>query len=88
MFGTIKRNLRSLFKKCLYYIFNKQNKGLLEQAPNIPKILDNTVSKKNKDIVFALDYSESMTQPGRLQYATKAIVTVNPKYFNKISIKF
>ena len=34
------------------------------------------MSKKNKDIVFALDYSESMTQPGRLKHATKAIVTV------------
>jgi len=50
---------------------------LLDQIPNIPKLLENTVSKKNKDIVFALDYSESMTQPGRLKHATKAIVTVN-----------
>jgi Mg-chelatase subunit ChlD len=49
---------------------------MLENIPNIPKLLENTVSKKNKDIVFALDYSESMNQPGRLQHATKAIVTV------------
>lgn len=50
---------------------------MLDQAPNIPKLLENTLSKKNKDIVFALDYSESMTQGTRLEYATKAILVVS-----------
>ena len=68
-------------KNCIFKQKNikkkKKSKSLLEQAPNIPKLLENTLSKRNKDIVFALDYSESMKQPGRIMHATKAIVTVN-----------
>ena len=65
-------------KNIVFFFFKtKKSKSLIEQAPNIPKLLENTLSKKNKDIVFALDFSESMKQPGRLQHATKAIVTVN-----------
>ena len=66
-------------------------KNLLEEAPNIPKLLENTVSKKNKDIVFALDFSESMTHPGRKAYALKAILTVKKKkyqYFFQITLRF
>lgn len=77
--------LRDIFDVFLFFLNNstltkkKKNYGFLEQIPNIPKLLENTVSKKNKDIVFALDYSESMIQPGRLKHATKAIVTVRLK---------
>lgn len=49
---------------------------MINEIPNINKLLDNTVTKRNKDIVFVLDFSESMTQNGRSKHATKAIVTV------------
>jgi len=67
-------------KQCLLElkeIFEKNN--LLDKAPNIKKMLDSFV-KRNKDIVILLDYSQSMGDGGRINFAVNNILKVFDNY--------
>lgn len=55
-------------------ILGSQN--LLSKAPNIIKILEHYEKRKNNDIVFLLDSSESMGTEPRKDYATREILNV------------
>ncbi len=81
-----------LFTKCLEYgtIYDPEirrsclenlrsvleTKNLLAKAPNIDKLLRNNFEKKNNDIVFLLDSSESMGTGSRKDYALREILKV------------
>ena len=50
--------------------------NLLEKAQNVEKLLNNNFEKKNNDIVFLLDSSESMGTSPRKEYAIREILKV------------
>jgi tetratricopeptide (TPR) repeat protein len=55
------------------------SQDLLGKAPNIAKILS-LFNARNKDIVFVLDYSQSMGDGGRIAHAVSNILKVFDKY--------
>jgi hypothetical protein len=55
-------------------ILTEQN--LIHKAPNILKILEHYNKRKNNDIVFLLDSSESMGTEARKDYAIREILKV------------
>jgi len=71
----------SIRKKCLELlstILAKQN--LLKKAPNVTNILARMDDVNHKDIVFLLDYSESMGKGARIQYAIRNFAKIFDKY--------
>lgn len=67
-------------QKCLRHleaVFAEQN--LLDKAPNIQEII-NASSKKNKDIVLLLDYSQSMSEGKRINVVISNILKLFDKY--------
>ena len=71
----------SIRKKCLELlssILARQN--LLMKAPNVTNILARMDDVTHKDIVFLLDYSESMGKGARIQYAIRNFAKIFDKY--------
>lgn len=68
-------------KKCLELLSNilaRQN--LLKKTPNVTTILARMGEVCRKDIVFLLDYSESMAKGARIQYAIRNFAKIFDKY--------
>ncbi len=57
-------NLKKIFEK----------NELLHLTPNIELLLEKCKQRKDKDIVFALDFSESMEHGNRKKHAIKAFL--------------
>lgn len=67
-------------KRCLLElkeIFDEQ--GLTIRVPMIAKMLD-TYVKRNKDLIILLDYSNSMGEGGRINFAINSILKVFDNY--------
>jgi len=73
-------NIRQICLRHLEEIFAEQN--LLERAPNIQKMMY-TSSKKSKDIVLLLDYSQSMGEGKRINFAISNILKLFDKYIQQ-----
>lgn len=71
-------HIRKMSLEALSNLLASQN--LLQKAPNITKILTRMDSINHKDIIFLLDYSESMGEGARIQYAIKNFVKIYDKY--------
>ena len=53
-----------------------EEKNLLDKAPNILRLLESNFNKKNNDIIFLLDISESMGGSNKEDYALREILKV------------
>jgi len=73
-------SIRQICLRHLEEIFLEQN--LLEKAPNIQKMMY-TSSKKSKDIVLLLDYSQSMGEGKRINFAISNILKFFDKYIQQ-----
>lgn len=60
-------------------------KKLLEKTPSLSKIIESNFNKRNNDVIFLLDISESMSCGNREDYALREILKVL-KYFNHFTI--
>ena len=68
-------------KKCLESLSSLlAQQNLLQKAPNITNILARMDDVNHKDIVFLLDYSESMGKGARIQYAIRNFAKIFDKY--------
>lgn len=56
------------------------SQNLLQKAPNITNILSRMDDTNHKDILFLLDYSESMGKGARIQYAIRNFMKIFDKY--------
>ena len=71
----------SLRVQCLEHlssIFASQS--ILDKAPNITKILKRLLVFKDKEVYFLLDYSESMGEGARIQYAIQSLLKIFDLY--------